>query len=91
VQSAFLVECFWPGVTREFVELADRRARQQAVSLQREGSSLRFLGSWFVPSDETVFFQYLGSSYDDVIRAAGSAGLPFDRVTPSLWLDSAEL
>lgn len=91
MQTAFLVECFWPGVTRDIVESADRRARQQALSLSREGSPLRFLGSWFLPSDETVFFQYVASSYEDVVRASRNADLPFDRVTPSFWLDAEDL
>jgi hypothetical protein len=86
----FMVECFWPGVTREAVEMANRRACEQAVELRRKGSSLRFLGSLFVPGDEIVFFQFTAVSREEVVRASREAALPFDRVTASLWLESRE-
>jgi hypothetical protein len=49
MEATYLVECFWPGVTREAVEAANERARERAALLRREGSSLRFLGSLLVP------------------------------------------
>jgi hypothetical protein len=86
LDATYLVECFWPGVTREAVETANKRARQRAAALRREGSALRFLGSLLVPSDEVVFFQFAAASIEEVIRASREAELPFDRIAASLWL-----
>jgi hypothetical protein len=90
MQPTFLVECFWPGVTLDAVESASRRARDGAAALRVEGASVRFLGSWFVPADEVVFFQYAASSDQEVVRASRDADLPVNRVTASLWLESEE-
>ena len=87
--TTYLVECFWPGVTREAVEAAAERARTRAVALRREGSSLRFLGSLLIQADEVVFFQFSASTSDEVVRASRAAELPFDRVAASLWLGSS--
>ncbi len=81
--ARFLVECFWPGVTREMVEAANARARAAAL----QGASLRFLGSLFVPGDEVVLFEFSGTSSEEVVRASREAALPFDRVAESLWLE----
>jgi hypothetical protein len=90
LKPTYLVECFWPGVTPDAVELASRRARDGAAALRVEGGSVRFLGSWFVPADEIVFFQYTASSDQEVLRASRDADLPVDRVTASLWIESEE-
>ena len=81
--SRFLVECFWPGVTRELVEAANARAREAAL----HSTSLRFLGSLLVPGDEVVLFQFTAASSDEVVRTSREAALPFDRVAESLWLE----
>jgi hypothetical protein len=86
VTTTFLVECFWPGVTRELVEAANRRAHAQATASCCEGASLRFLGSLLVPSDEVVFFQFIAASSAEVVRASREAELPFDRIAVSVWL-----
>ena len=90
MKATFLVECFWPDVTQEAVESANRRAHERAAALRREGSSVRFLGSLFVPGDETVFFQYAAGTNEEVARASRAAQLPFNRITSSLWLESEE-
>jgi len=87
LDATYLVECFWPGVTRERIKAANTRAHERAVALRREGSSLRFLGSLFIPSDEVVFFQFTAASSEEVVRASREAELPFDRVAASLWLE----
>jgi hypothetical protein len=87
VDATYLVECFWPGVPSEGVKAATNRAHEQATALRREGSSLRFLGSLLIPSDEVVFFQFLAASTEEVIRASREAELPFDRVAAFQWLE----
>lgn len=81
--ARFLVECFWPGVTRELVEAANARARAAAL----QGDSLRFLGSLLVLGDEVVLFEFSAASSEEVVRASRQAALPFDRIAESLWLE----
>jgi hypothetical protein len=60
--------------------LGSERARLGAEELTREGTSVRYLESIFVPDDETCFLLYEGESADAVRAAAQRAGLSFDRV-----------
>jgi hypothetical protein len=69
---------------------ANVRARERVSALRREGSSLRFLGSLLILSDEVVFFQFAAASTEEVVRASREAGLPFDRIAASLWLQANE-
>lgn len=82
--SLFLVECFWPGVTRAEVEAANTRAR--AAVRGHRGASLRFVGSLLVPGDEVVWFQFRAASRDAVVETSREAKLPFDRVSESVWV-----
>lgn len=84
VATLFLVECFWPGVTREQVEAANARARE--ATRDRAGASLRFLGSLLLPRDEVVLFQFTGASQEEVVHTSREAKLPIDRVSESLWI-----
>ncbi len=85
--DTYLVECFWPGATRELITAAGGRARNRATALRREGLAVAFVGSMLMPADEVVFFLFTANSADDVIRTARAAALPFDRVSASLWLE----
>jgi hypothetical protein len=84
--TAYLVECYWPGVTEEKVVAALERI--QAVVQQRRPYSgrPRFLGSIFVPVDETVFCLFDGER-DEVEALSAAADLPFERILGSRWID----
>jgi hypothetical protein len=87
MDTLYLVECFWPGATREVIKPALERLRDSARARCREGFNVAFVGSLLVPADEVVFFQFTAASEHDVIRTARAASLPFDRVSQSLWLE----
>ncbi len=87
MDTIYLVECFWPGATHAVVRAAVERARDSARARFGEGVAVAFVGSMLVPADEVVFFQFTAGSEEDVIRTARAAGLPFDRVSASLWLE----
>ena len=87
MDTFYLVECFWPGASREVIKAASERARESAVARCREGITVAFVGSMLMPADEVVFFQFTATSEDDVTRTARAAHLPFDRVSASLWLE----
>ena len=82
--ATYIVECFWPGVTEEKMDVAAARARWSAEELTRAGSPVRYVGSILVPVDEIVFFQFDGDSADAVRKASEQAGIPFERIVESV-------
>jgi hypothetical protein len=88
--KGFVAECFWPGVREADIESADGRARLSAEALDREGQSVRYLGSLLFPSDEVVFFEFDAVSADAVRRASERAAIPFERIVESVGM-SAQL
>jgi Protein of unknown function (DUF4242) len=88
VSATYLVECYWPGLTREIVEAVDARARAQAA--EQVPPAIRYLGSVLVPGDEVVFFEFEASSPEEVARASADAGIPFDRVVESVRVTPVE-
>ena len=76
----FLIELYVSVDDNAAVERSARNARLAAKDLTREGRSVQYVRSIFVPEDETCFFLYEASTADDVAEAARRASLPFDRV-----------
>jgi hypothetical protein len=60
------------------------RARRGAEEVSREGTSVRFLRSLFVPEEETCLYVYEAPSADAVREAARRATLRFDRVNAAI-------
>jgi hypothetical protein len=78
--AEFLVEVYVSKADGAAVESSARNARLAAEGLTREGRSVQYVRSIFVPEDETCFFLYEADTADDVGEAARRASLPFDRV-----------
>jgi hypothetical protein len=81
--GTYLVECYWPAVTRDQHAAAAGRARAAAGEVRGAGRQLQFLGSILIPAEETVFCLFAGCE-DDVRAASQRAGLPFERVLESV-------
>ena len=82
--SEFLLELYVSRSDRGAVLDGADRAGLAAQRLRRDGASIRYLRSIFVPEDETCLFVYEAASIDDVRRAAGLAGLPADHIVEAL-------
>jgi Nickel responsive protein SCO4226-like len=80
----FLLELYVSGSDRGAVTEGAGRADLGVLRLRRDGASIRYLRSIFVPEDETCFLVYEAESADDVRRAARLAGLPADRIVEML-------
>jgi hypothetical protein len=72
------------------VQQAAARAREATDQMRREGGSVRFLRSIFVPEDDACFFLYEGPSAQSVRAAARRAKLGVRRVDAALRLDGEE-
>jgi hypothetical protein len=73
---AILVESYEKSMTsrREAERLVRDAARSETVP------GLRFLGSMFIPDDETAFFLFDGAGVEDVRRVMVAAGITIDRI-----------
>jgi hypothetical protein len=79
----FLVERYWPGVTRAAVDGVARRAQRAAQQLRREGTPVRHLLTLLVPGDEALLCLFEAPSFEAVEAANRRAEIPFDRITPT--------
>jgi hypothetical protein len=78
--QSYLVECYWPGVRDADAAEAGARAAAASHELSGDGRRVEYLGSVFVPEDETVFFFFSAGSHALVADASRQAGVPFERV-----------
>ena len=78
----FLVERYWPGISREQLADAEERMRRAVHELAESGVAMRILSSMFIPTEEVVLTLFEGPREEDVIEANRRSGVPFDRVQP---------
>jgi hypothetical protein len=84
--ATYLVERYWPGLTREKLDEAALRLREAAV-----GEPVVYLGSIFVPGDEMSFCLFRGPSEAAVARVNERAGVAFERVVESIEINRTRL
>jgi Protein of unknown function (DUF4242) len=82
--TTFLVEHYWPGITRDRFEAAAQRVRETAGALALTGVRIRFLHSTLVPDDEAAFCVFDAESPAVVEEAYALAGIPYERVLDAL-------
>jgi hypothetical protein len=85
----YLVERYLPGRDRAWLEAALAR-------LPRDRRGVAYLGSTYVPSDESCFCRFEAASAENVRDANEIAGVPFARIvavkelTVTQWSPSIE-
>lgn len=82
--TEYLAECLWPGVTQAELDAVDARARGSAQATTGTREEVVYSGSLLMPEDEVVFFAFGGPSARAVRRVATSAGIPYERIVPSV-------
>lgn len=65
------------------------QARHASEELEREGVSVRFLRSIFVPEDETCFYLYRADSAEVVSEAVRRAELSVEHVAGTVTVEAA--
>ena len=86
--AEFLLELYVSGSDGNAVAQRAARARLAAQRMRRDGASISYLRSIFVPEDETCFLVYEARSANDVRRAARLAGFPVDHIVEMLETDA---
>lgn len=82
----FLVERYLPGVAIGDVARSAERTREVAGRMSVEGRRVRYLGSTFVPEDESCLCLFEGTSAADVEEANRLASFPFERIVAAVRL-----
>jgi hypothetical protein len=88
--AEFLVELYVPETDPEAAGCGAKSARLAAEELTREGVSVTYLQSIFVPEDETCFFLYEAEAAADVEKAARRASIRFERIAEALIQSKGE-
>lgn len=92
--ARYLVELYLSRAGSNGLDAAAERARSTAEAMSREGHSVRWLRTIFVPEDEICFYLYEAASADLVREAVERAGIGFERVLaatePELPADAAK-
>lgn len=81
---AFLVERYWPGVTRELILDAIERSRRVMAEMSAEGARVRDVSCTFIPGEEVVFSVYDGPSAAVVRLLNERAGIPVSRIVEAI-------
>lgn len=80
--KTFLVERYWPGLTKDQFTAAERRIRRAVRDLVRAGAAIRLVSSTFIPAEEVVLSVFEASGEEAVIDVNVRSGVRFDRVQP---------
>jgi len=76
----FLVERYLPGATQEALRESSRQITEAADALAAGGESIRYLGTTFVPAEESCFSCFESTSDVAVRRTLEAAGVPYARI-----------
>lgn len=81
-QGNFLMERYWPGVTRSDVATVEDNLWRAAGDLSRAGVPIRILSSTWIPADEVVLTLVEAGEEDDVLEVCRLSDYSFDRMQP---------
>ena len=81
---SYLVETYVPKADPGDARAAGQRARSAAQQLAKEGASVRYVRTTFLPDDETCFHVFEAGSEEAVAEACRRAGLGSPRIVPAL-------
>lgn len=87
--QTYLVEHYRPGLDPDGLRQAAALVRAAAAALEREGSSLRYLRSTIVPTDEAFLTIFEAASEGAVRDAYARADLPFERISIAISEESS--
>ena len=83
----FMVERYVPGVASDRFAETVQRAATAAAALTEEGVPVRYLGSVFVPGEESSFCCFEACDAEAVREANRRADVQFWRVVRAVFID----
>ena len=76
----YLVERYLPGASGDDIAAAAERVAAASERMTAEGISVRYLGTTFIPADETCFCEFEAPTQETVEWANERANVPFARI-----------
>jgi hypothetical protein len=86
----FLAERYVAAASLEQARLDAARASAASKEQADCGTTVRYLGSTLIPSDETCFALFQAPSAEDVRRLLEHAALPYDRIVEAIRIGTEE-
>lgn len=83
----FMVERYLPGVTYRTFAAAARRAAAEAAAMTEQAVAVRYLGSIYLPDEESSFCCFEARDADAVREANRRADVPFWRVAHAVVIE----
>jgi Protein of unknown function (DUF4242) len=80
----YLVERYWPGVTRDLLLEALEMGRRVMNEMRAEGTRVRDISCTLIPAEEVVFSVYEGPSAAAVRQLNERAGIPVSRIVEAI-------
>ena len=80
----YMVERYWPGVTRERLLDALERGRRVMEQMSSEGTPIRDVSCTLIPSEEVVFSVYEGPTALAVRQLNERAAIPVSRIVEAI-------
>lgn len=80
----YLVERYWPGVTREMLVEALGRTRQVMKEMNGEGTRVSDISCTLIPGEEVVFSVYASPSVAAVRQLDERANIPVSRIVEAV-------
>jgi Protein of unknown function (DUF4242) len=84
----YLVERYLPGASRDDLTSAAARIASATAQMAAEGIRVRYLGSSFIPGEETCFCEFEAGSRETVEWANERAGVAFAQILPAVRLSA---
>jgi Protein of unknown function (DUF4242) len=88
--SLFLAERYVSSANLDSARIDAARATAASAKSAEEGTTVRYLGSTLIPSDETCFVLFEARSADDVRRLLERAQITCDRVVEAVQIGAEE-
>jgi hypothetical protein len=87
--NSYLVERYLPGVSEAELRVALGRLQEACAQLSARDDPVQYVGSMFLPEEETCFCRLDGDSPGTAAKANEIAQLPFARITAGLAITPA--
>jgi hypothetical protein len=85
-RAGFLIERYPPGATIDQVRAGAERLTSAIDQLRSTGVAITYVGSVWIPDDDTIFDALVTDSTTTVYDAIGRAGTPVDRINHAYFV-----
>jgi hypothetical protein len=87
--AVYLVERYLPGIDGDGLRALVERLEGAGAQLRAEGTPVHYLGSLFLPGEESCFCRLEAPSADAAARLNELAEVPYARISEAVALEGA--